>query len=83
MKTKPLPTIPTPHQTSYAARLRVEAFRFTELAKQYALTALKHKDDGDGLNPKTWKKYEQMAKEHLIRAETFGAAAALVDENPH
>jgi len=55
-----------------AMRLRAEADRFMELAKGLALQCLIDPDAGDV------EKTKRLALAHVIRAETFKEAAALI-----
>lgn len=54
-------------------RLRAEGERHTELAKNLALNLLKNPFAPDV------EKKKRLAEDHLIRSESFAAAAALIE----
>lgn len=64
-----------PTIASAAAKLKAEAARFEQLAKDAALTAL-HKTNFNAIDPRdVW-----IIRDHEMRAETLKAAATLISK---
>lgn len=71
------PSITAKLRHALGLELQLEAERYTNLAKDAALKAITNDHPESPLCGHPGN--QQLAREHLIRAETFKAAAAIVD----